>query len=138
MATIDDLKYLSERRLEAVEILSNNHIHDIAMQDSGYIVEFALKAAICKGNGYYQYPQDNKFFTHHFDSLVRLAGLDEELAEKKATDRDFMKNWSITTKWSVHLRYKPIGKDDESISKSFINAVKSEKGGVLPWIKTHW
>lgn len=138
MATIDDLKYLSERRLEAVEILSNNNIHDIARHDSGYIIEFALKAAVCKEKGVRNYPQKQEYFTHRFDNLVKLAGLEEDLAAKKAADREFMKNWSITTNWSVHLRYQPIGKDDESISKSFINAVKSDKGGVLPWIKTHW
>lgn len=138
MPTIDDLKYLSERRLQAVEILNSNKIYDIAMHDSGYIIEFALKAAVCKGSGFQKYPDDKKYFTHRFDNLVKLAGLEEELAQKKATDREFMKNWSLTTKWAVDLRYKPIGKDDESNSKSFVNAVKSDKGGVLPWIKTHW
>jgi hypothetical protein len=135
MATIDDLKYLSERRLQAVEVLSKNNIHDIARQDSGYIVEFALKAAICKENGVQHYP--SKFFSHRFDDLVKFAGLQEELSVKKATDKEFMKNWSIATTWSVELRYQPIG-NDVSISRSFINAVKSDKGGVLPWVKTHW
>lgn len=138
MTTIDDLKYLSERRLEAVEILNDNKIYDIAMHDSGYIIEFALKAAVCKVEGFLEYPKDNRYHTHRFDNLVKLAGLEEKLSQKKAMDREFMKNWSITTKWAVELRYQTIGKDDESKSKSFVNAVKSDKGGVLPWIKTHW
>ncbi|MGJ9381539.1 hypothetical protein [Salipaludibacillus sp. CF4.18] len=49
-----------------------------------------------------------------------------------------MKNWLIATKWSVELRYRPIGKDVESVSTTFLNAVSSERGGVLPWIQRHW
>lgn len=139
MPTINELKYLSERRLEAAEVLTRNGINDIAYQDSGYILEFGLKAAICKCLELEDYPDhDRRFRTHHFDSLVNHAGLMKELSEKKARDRDFMRNWSIATKWSVELRYKPIGKDEKNIATSFINAVKSEKGGVLPWIQTHW
>ncbi|CAH0289449.1 HEPN domain-containing protein [Peribacillus frigoritolerans] len=139
MPTIDELKYLSERRLEAANILSDNNIHDIAYHDSGYIIELGLKAVICKQLEETHYPEhESQYRTHHFDSLVSHAGLSKELAKKKARDRDFMKNWSIATKWSVALRYKPIGKDEESISTSFLNAVKSDRGGVLPWIKSHW
>lgn len=38
MPTIHELNYLSERRLEAVEILTE--VYDIAYHDSGYIIEF--------------------------------------------------------------------------------------------------
>lgn len=138
MPTIDELKYLSGRRLEAVEVLANNDIHDIAYHDSGYIVEFALKAAICKFKNLEEYPNSREYFTHHFDDLVRLAGLELELSNQKSHDREFMKNWSISTNWSVELRYKPIGSTVESVSETFINAVKNEEGGVLPWIKKHW
>jgi HEPN domain-containing protein len=139
VATIDELKYLSERRLEAAEVLSENGIFDIAYQDSGYIIEFGLKAAICKRIEALHYPDhDRRYRTHHFDSLVHAAGLDVELSQKRAKDREFMKNWSIATKWSVELRYRPIGKDEQSIATTFLNAVKSEKGGVLPWIQRHW
>ncbi|WP_375104043.1 hypothetical protein ACDZ28_13660 [Paenibacillus sp. RS8] len=138
MPTFDELKFLTQRRLNAAELLNDSGFHDIAYQDSGYIIEFGLKAAICKSYETDQYPEEEKKFkTHHFDSLVYLAGLSEELSIKKARDRAFMKNWSLTTKWSVHLRYKPIG-DQENTSNSFLKAVKSEDGGVLPWIKSHW
>ena len=138
MPTIDQLKYLSERRLEAAEALIESDIHDIAYQDSGYVIEFGLKAAICKKLEVNEYPQEQKFYTHRYDDLIKLAGLDNELADKKAVDREFMKNWSISTKWSVHLRYQPIGKDVVSVTNAYINAIKSETGGVLPWIKVHW
>jgi DNA gyrase/topoisomerase IV subunit B len=139
LPTIDELKYLSERRLEAANILSENNIHDIAYHDSGYIIELGLKAAICKRLEVFHYPEnESQYRTHHFDSLVSHAGLSKELAKKKSKDRDFMKNWSIATKWSVALRYQPTGVDEENISKTFLNAIESEKGGVLPWIKAHW
>ncbi|WP_312461173.1 HEPN domain-containing protein [Proteiniclasticum sp.] len=138
MPTNNELKYLSERRLSAVQVLTDNSLHDIAYHDSGYIIEFGLKAIICKKSGSEEYPSSKEYYTHHFDSLVRLAGLEEELAIKKATDREFMKNWSVATKWSVQLRYRPIGHDDKSIVESFINAIRSDKGGVLPWLKLHW
>lgn len=139
MPTFLELKYLADRRMEAVDVLNYNGIHDIAYQDSGYIIEFGLKAAICKHLNATKYPDNVEIYrTHHFDTLVDLAGLTSELAKKKASDRTFMKNWSIATKWSVALRYRPIGIDEKSKSTTFINAVKEEKGGVLSWIKTHW
>lgn len=139
MPTIEELKYLSQRRLVAAEVLHRNEVHDIAYHDSGYIIEFGLKAAICKRKNFEAYPENSgEYFTHVYDRLVKLASLEEELAKKRATDREFMKNWSIATKWSVHLRYKPIGKDEKTVSKTFLKAVKTEDSGVLPWIKTHW
>lgn len=139
MATFEQLKYLSERRLEAAEILSNNDIYDIAYHDSGYVIELGLKAVICKTISQTVYPDNqSKYRTHHFNTLVSLAGLDKELADKKATDRQFMKNWSIATKWSVGLRYQPGGKDVANITTSYLKAISSDKNGVLPWLKTHW
>ncbi|MGJ9381538.1 HEPN domain-containing protein [Salipaludibacillus sp. CF4.18] len=83
MPTISELKYLSKRRLETAEILSQNGIYDIAYQDSGYILEFGLKAVICKHLEQGQYPDhDRRYRTHHFDSLVHHAGLAKELSEK--------------------------------------------------------
>jgi len=139
MPTIEELKYLSIRRLEAVEVLSAHNIFDIAYQDSGYIVEFGLKAVICKKLNKQQYPDQERIYrTHHFDSLVKLAGLEDELMFKKAKDRSFMKSWSKATKWSVELRYRPIGNDEEGTASAYINAIKSDEGGVLPWIQMHW
>lgn len=139
MPTKEELKYLSSRRLEAAEVLLQNGIHDIAYHDSGYILEFGFKAVICNRLAQDSYPEhDRKYRTHHFDSLVEHAGLIDELAKLKARDREFMKNWSIATKWSVELRYRPIGKDVESVATTFLNAVKSEEDGVFPWIKKHW
>lgn len=139
MPTIEELKYLSQRRLVAAEVLHRNEVHDIAYHDSGYIIEFGLKAAICKQHSLDKYPEDMRAYrTHVYDQLIKLAGLESELAKKKANDREFMKNWSIATKWSVHLRYVPIGKDMKSISGNFLKAIKSEESGVLAWIQTHW
>lgn len=138
MPTPNDFKYLSSRRLDAVRVLTYHGIYDIAYHDSGYIIEFGLKAIICKKNNAEDYPHDEKYRSHHYDKLVRLAGLDEELAIRKATNREFMKNWSITTKWSVNMRYQPIGKDAKGVITSFLNAATSENGGVMPWIRKHW
>lgn len=139
MPTREELQDLSEARLNAIKTLYENGIYDIVCQDSGYVVEFGLKSAVCKANEFDEYPENNQTYrTHNLTRLVKLAKLHDKLNERKRNDIAFFTNWSLISKWSVNMRYEPIGEKKESNAKQHINAIENPKDGVHPWNKQNW
>jgi HEPN domain-containing protein len=139
MPTRNEFQVLSEARLSAIKNLFAGGLYDIVCQDSGYVVEFGLKSAICKAINTERYPDNKKIYrTHNLTQLVKLARLENDLNEKKVNDAKFFANWSLVSKWSVNMRYQPIGENEEENAKDHINAIENPKDGVHPWIKQNW
>ena len=92
MPTCEQLKELAKTRLKEVELLHHHGFYDGAYYLSGYIIEFSLKAKICKLLNLDQYPESGPisktFKTHKLDDLVILAGIEKELEEEKVTIQD--------------------------------------------------
>ena len=99
MPTRRDLQKLAKLRLREAEHLERKGLYDGCVYLCGYVVEFALKARICRVLGLSSYPDEKEvgrvFKTHNFDVLKLLAGLEEEttLAKNKA----LFNNWSTAT-----------------------------------------
>lgn len=139
MPSRKDLQKSSEERLNAIKDLYKNKHYDIVCQDSGYVVELGLKAAVCKTLRKNVYPDNiKKYRTHNPDILVNLAKLRDSLNEKKKKNIKFFINWSLISKWSVNFRYEPIGRNKKENAEEVINAIENEEGGVYPWIKENW
>lgn len=83
MANHLELKQISKARLKTVKILIAAEDWEGASYMMGYVLECALKSAICKTLNLTTYPEKNgsdkiiKFFkTHDFDVLLTLSGME--------------------------------------------------------------
>lgn len=109
MPTHTELRKISNRRLKEVRILFENKLFDGAKYLSGYAVEAALKARICKVLDS-DYPDSGEiaksYLTHKFDILVKLGGLQRLLDNEMNSNVDFKTNWSLVTDWTEAVRYR--------------------------------
>lgn len=142
MPTGEQLKELAKTRLKEVELLNRHGFYEGAYYLSGYIVEYSLKAKICKLLNLDQYPESGPisktYKTHKLGDLVILAGIEKELDEEKSNNLEFFTNWSLVTKWSEQFRYEPIGTNNSQAIEEIISALSDPKDGVLTWIKKRW
>lgn len=133
------LQKLSENRLKSIKVNYNEELYDEVVSDSGLVIEFALKSAVCKSIARDEYPDNIKNYrTHDPERLIDLSRLRNDLEEEKNNNLDFFINWSLLSKWSVNFRYLPPGTHNKDKAEDYINAIESEEGGVYPWIKKRW
>lgn len=145
MLTREDLQEISTNRLKEAETLYEKGQYDGAKYLLGYTLETALKARICKilDSNYPDKGELTKvFFTHKFDILIVLAGLEKQLIEKRNADPTFDYNWSLITggdsAWKEDLRYEKIGTAKPLEITELLNALKDENHGILTWIQERW
>ena len=108
-----------------------------------YVLECALKAAICKTLRLRNYPdksgfdkRDNIFKTHNFDILLTLSGMEKDFSLRSASKKRYQ-NWSEATKYKVDVRYEPIGSRSLSEAKRMYKALTEKPNGVISWIAKH-
>lgn len=137
MPTRNELKTLARLRLKEAECLHQSGFYSGSEYLCGYVVEFALKARICKILNLEEYPADELKIskTRHFDVLKILAGLKKDL--NPGTNKELWDNWSVATKWKPELRYQPPAKDSRESAKAVIESIKG-KNGVLTWLAKRW
>ncbi|MGC2110733.1 MAG: HEPN domain-containing protein [Candidatus Korobacteraceae bacterium] len=140
MATRQQLQQLAKLRLTEAERLYAGGLHDGATYLCGYVLEFALKARICKLLRLKDYPEKGEigrlFRTHDFDHLKVLAGLSEEITATK--NKELFDNWSIATLWKPEQRYFPKGTADKKKAEEVLASVKGNPNGVLTWLSKRW
>ena len=140
MPTKSDLKKLAKVRLEEAEHLYRKKLYDGCVYLCGYVIEFALKARICRILKLDDYPEKGEvgriFKTHDFDVLKLLAGLQDEITITK--NKQLFDNWSIATKWKPEQRYSPAGTYNASNAKDILSSIKDKQSGVLTWLSKRW
>lgn len=142
MTTGADLRTLANSRLASVKLLITNGDYDGAVYLIGYVLEYALKAVVCKklnliyypDNAIYKGERGNLFKTHSFDILITLCGLSQFMTITNAPKRLY-ENWSELTKWTTATRYQPIGTYTEQNAKRMLEALEESPDGVLTWIR---
>lgn len=140
MVNGSSLRELAIARLKTVKILLKNSEFDVAVYLLGYVVEFALKAIICKRLCLTEYPPSSDelervFKTHHFDTLLVLSGLSNKINANAPSS--LWNNWSELTKWRVDMRYEPIGTYSKADVEEKIKALEERPYGLLTWIKRY-
>jgi hypothetical protein len=141
MPSRDELKTISKTRFKEVKALYRNRLYDGAKYLSGYVVETALKARVCKvlDSDYPETGEVSKsFLTHKFDILVKLGGLQKTLDNELNSNVNFKTNWSLATSWTEAFRYNPIGTSSQADVTDIINALQDRNDGILTWIKKRW
>ena len=76
-----------------------------------------------------------KCWTHHFDELVKLAGLEATRDADTAANAALQKNWQFVGDWSEQSRYQTTS---HHTAKKLYRAITEKTNGVMPWIRTHW
>lgn len=139
LATSSDFRILALARQKETTALYENGFYDGAYYLSGYAVEFALKAAICKNLNMDIFVKNavsgnvlKAFQIHDLPDLAVLAGLKQELAVLIDASSDFNRTWSLVSNWNEQRRYQS-GCNEET-AKIFIDSVNI----VMSWIKQHW
>lgn len=140
MPTRRELKELAQLRMKEAETLFEVGLYDGAVYLCGYVIEFALKARICKLLGVNDYPMSGKLKTayavHDFEQLLLLAGLAAKLDSIQTPE--VWKNWSLSTSWTPEWRYQAKGTVSRDEAEEILDAVRGTPHGVFTWIKKYW
>ncbi|MFT4660563.1 MAG: HEPN domain-containing protein [Flavobacteriales bacterium] len=142
MPTRQELKKLSNLRLKEVKTLYGKGLYDGASYLSGYIIELALKARICKilDSDYIDSgrPISRSFKTHNLDDLMILSGLSKKFHTELENNEALKINWSLIKSWNETFRYVPVGTKNKVEVQDLINAIENPTDGVFTWIKKRW
>lgn len=110
MLTVAQLDALALDRLEDARVLLHDSRLDGAVYLTGYSVELALKARICRTLEWTEFPVTNREFekfkslrTHDLEVLLRFSGVE---ARVKA---GHLPEWSLILDWDPERRYRPSG-----------------------------
>jgi HEPN domain-containing protein len=140
----DDFQQLADLRLKEARALLTAGFPDGAYYLAGYSVECALKACIAKRTQQHDFPDKklvDKSHTHDVERLMDAAGLTDLLKNELAGNQELELDWETVREWSEQSRYD-VFKDDPTgglvTAQLLIDAVESDKGGVLRWIKQSW
>lgn len=132
-----ELQKLACLRLKEAEALFSVGCYDGCAYLCGYVVELALKAALCTTLGVADYPEGRlkgALKTHSFDDLKLLAGMEEAFTANPTR----LANWSVASEWKPERRYEPEGTYDQGAATGILNAVRDYPDGVLACISTRW
>jgi len=139
MTARNQLKELALLRLDEAEALHRVNLFDGAKYLSGYVLELALKARICRLLDVEEYPATGDlgrvYATHDLDRLLTLSGLRRKLTLGNKAVYD---NWSFAAPWKPEQRYEPARSVSKRESEDVLNAIRSKTDGVLTWIKKYW
>ena len=133
------LKALSSARLGSTKYLCKHGDYDGAAYFLGYVVEFALKAVICKRLNLLNYPDfgplSEIFKTHDFNVLLTLSGMSDKINING--ELKLWENWSKLTQWRPDIRYDPLGTYTEEYVEERIDALENKQCGLLIFVKKH-
>jgi HEPN domain-containing protein len=137
MATRRELQRLGCLRLKEAEALFNAGCYDGCAYLCGYIVELALKAAVCATLGVDEYPEGRlkgSLRTHNFDDLKLMAGMEQAFTINPIR----LANWSVASEWKPERRYEAEGTYDQIAARAILDAVRDYPDGVLACISSRW
>jgi hypothetical protein len=131
------LQKLALAKVEDARLLFDNHRYSNSYYLYGYGVELGLKACIARQITAETVPDKailNGFLEHQLSKLVGLAGLTEQLKQRR-TDPDFEIRWSVVTEWSVESRYDLV---DVVSASAMQDAIEHDRHGVMKWLQLLW
>jgi len=110
MIGVEELDNIARARIDDAKILLAAGRFDSASYLSGYAVEVALKARICRTLQWTGFPSTNAEFqgykslqTHELRVLLRLSGREARIRQ---THNKF---WNQVETWTVDVRYNAVG-----------------------------
>jgi len=120
-----DLRSVARGRLRDALVLLRARRFDAAFYLSGYAIELALKARICRTLGWPGFPESSQDFkglqsvkTHDLEVLLRFSGVEARVRAKHLAD------WSVVLEWNPERRYQAIGQSTGQQAADMVNCVK--------------
>ncbi len=135
----DDLRLLSDARVEDARALLHAGRWAAAYYLLGYAVECGLKACAARQFRQDEIPEKtvvNDFYTHSLDRLLGISGVKAELETRKSAENGFQINWNTVRDWNETSRYDH--STSEVKARDMLVAVADPTTGVLPWLKAQW
>ncbi len=149
-----ELQNLAISRIKEAQVLLDNSYPESAFYLSGYAIELALKATICKNLGIDELFADaatvnkskeintafGKLKIHDLDTLMVFAGLYPKLQDR--TEQLF-EMWSFIVQmgWNEESRYLYHGskwKQNITIEKQSVQVFLDTINDFLKWIQQYW
>jgi HEPN domain-containing protein len=135
MATRSQLRSLALLRRQEAQALFDAGLYDGAHYLAGYVLEFALKARICRVLDLDEYPDSGdlrrSYATHDLAQLLKLSGLSRRPALQEA---ELFVSWSTAARWKPEIRYDTPGLMTREDVSYILRAIDE----VLRWIRRHW
>ncbi len=107
------------------EVLLAGKRFDGAFYTSGYAVELALKARICRTLKWQGFPDSPNEFkglqslkTHDLPVLLKLSGIEDRVHGKHLAD------WNVVSNWNPEIRYQAIGLSSPKQVANMLSCVK--------------
>lgn len=120
----NELRKIARARLADAEALFRARRYDGAVYLSGYVVEMALKARICRSLSWPDFPETRGEFeglgglkTHDLEILLRLSNRGGSILGT------YLAEWTIVTTWRPEHRYRPIGTSNWADARTTLDAV---------------
>jgi hypothetical protein len=130
--TRDDFQRLARLRAREARTLFRADLFDGAYYLAGLAIECAIKACIAKATVRYEFPdrrRTERAYSHDLASLLREAGLYDQLLQALPSE------WSAVKAWSIDVRYE-MGKAHVDTA-DFMRASLGRRG-VLSWLTRFW
>jgi HEPN domain-containing protein len=134
-----DFQELAELHLQHARALLDAKLYSGAYYMCGYAVECALKACICKKTNQFDFfvspDEARSAWSHDFNRLVKVAGLENEMSAARAADAQLDLNWKSVENWSPASRYE---QQDPRDAGELFAAVSDPEHGVVSCIRQLW
>lgn len=138
MLAKNELKILSQARIDDAIILYNADRYSSAYYLAGYAIELAIKVCISDLFQSGVIPDRglvNATYVHDIEKLAKTAGLTPALQEKLKSNSLFAAYWGIVCQWNEQSRYCIT---DSVTAAYLIQSINDQENGVLKWLKQHW
>jgi hypothetical protein len=133
-----DFQKVAELRLGESRVLLAAGLSEGAYYLAGYAVECALKSCLAKRTQEHDFPDKklvNESHTHDLTKLLLLAELKVDLETAMQGNPVMKSSWDAIHDWSETSRYELKSLQEAA---DLLEAIESQSGGLLPWIKLHW
>jgi HEPN domain-containing protein len=125
MIGLEELDNIASARIDDAKTLLAAGRFDSASYLSGYAVEVALKARICRTLQWMGFPSTNaefqgykSFQTHELQVLLRLSGHEARIKETHA------RSWNVVETWTVDVRYNAVGSVSPVAAAAMVQAAE--------------
>ena len=132
-----DFQVLAVERLADADALFKAGRFACAYYISGYAIECALKACICRKTNKDDFPPKDasRYYVHDVQKLLENAGLGSAFEQAAGKDAILNKNWITVKDWTEETRYQVRGQEE---AEWILAAINDPEHGVLQWLRRNW
>jgi HEPN domain-containing protein len=131
-------RMLAQTRLREARVLLEAGEWSGAYYLSGYAIECGLKACAARtfsANTIPDLQTVRDLYSHKFESLLKVAGLDQVFQADRRADSALEVNWAIVKDWDSIQRYEM---QTQWQAEAIVAAISNRRHGVMKWVRSKW